>query len=241
MAEIKVEKKKPIWPWVIGGIIILALIGFLMMGDNDNQNRDQSATRTESSDAGTDRNADNRVTREIGTAADNTANQVDKAADRTANAVDNAVDDNQATSANTATSDQAVESFVSYVKSDIRRADLDNQSVKQAFTRLTEATNAKATEVGFQVKNIQTAKANINKISSTAFETAPAESIRETAELITSDLQSIQVAKFPKLDNKVEKLREASTSINPDELAMEQSEEIKDYFTEAAELLEDMK
>ena len=29
MAEIKIEKKKPIWPWIIGILIVLGIIAFL--------------------------------------------------------------------------------------------------------------------------------------------------------------------------------------------------------------------
>ncbi|WP_179345814.1 hypothetical protein [Winogradskyella ursingii] len=35
MAEIKIEKKKPIWPWILLALLILALIFFLMQGDDD--------------------------------------------------------------------------------------------------------------------------------------------------------------------------------------------------------------
>lgn len=36
MAEIKVEKKKPIWPWIIVGLIILVILYFLFFtGDDD--------------------------------------------------------------------------------------------------------------------------------------------------------------------------------------------------------------
>jgi hypothetical protein len=35
MAEIKIEKKKPIWPWVILGLIILAVIIYFVMANDD--------------------------------------------------------------------------------------------------------------------------------------------------------------------------------------------------------------
>jgi len=37
MAEIKIEQKKPVWPWLLAGLVIAALvIYFLMFRDNDN-------------------------------------------------------------------------------------------------------------------------------------------------------------------------------------------------------------
>jgi hypothetical protein len=37
MAEIKIEKKKPIWPWVLVALIVLALIWFFSLDDSDNR------------------------------------------------------------------------------------------------------------------------------------------------------------------------------------------------------------
>jgi len=35
MAEIKIKKKKPVWPWILLGIIIIAILYFLLQSDND--------------------------------------------------------------------------------------------------------------------------------------------------------------------------------------------------------------
>lgn len=35
MAEIKIEKKKPIWPWIIVVLIIAALLYFLFLKNNE--------------------------------------------------------------------------------------------------------------------------------------------------------------------------------------------------------------
>ena len=35
MAEIKIEKKKPVWPWILIGLIILAVIFFLVFANED--------------------------------------------------------------------------------------------------------------------------------------------------------------------------------------------------------------
>lgn len=36
MAEIKIEKKKPIWPWILLFLGVLALIYFLVIKDTEN-------------------------------------------------------------------------------------------------------------------------------------------------------------------------------------------------------------
>jgi hypothetical protein len=35
MAEIKIEKKKPVWPWIVALLIIAALIYFVFFRDNE--------------------------------------------------------------------------------------------------------------------------------------------------------------------------------------------------------------
>lgn len=37
MAEIKVEKKKPVWPWILLGLIILGIILYFVFADDDNE------------------------------------------------------------------------------------------------------------------------------------------------------------------------------------------------------------
>lgn len=44
MAEIKIEKKKPIWPWIILALVILALLYFLVFADDDNGEIDDVET-----------------------------------------------------------------------------------------------------------------------------------------------------------------------------------------------------
>lgn len=44
MAEIKIEKKKPVWPWILVGLIILAVIVFVVFAseDDDEFNNDDT-------------------------------------------------------------------------------------------------------------------------------------------------------------------------------------------------------
>jgi len=36
MAEIKIEKKKPIWPWLLAALVVLAVLAYLFVYNNDN-------------------------------------------------------------------------------------------------------------------------------------------------------------------------------------------------------------
>jgi hypothetical protein len=54
MAEIKIEKKKPVWPWILLGLIILAVILYFVFADEDtddvydDDNTEQVITTSES-------------------------------------------------------------------------------------------------------------------------------------------------------------------------------------------------
>jgi hypothetical protein len=37
MAEIKIEKKKPIWPWIVAVLLIAALIYYMYSSDSETQ------------------------------------------------------------------------------------------------------------------------------------------------------------------------------------------------------------
>nr|WP_294779676.1 hypothetical protein [uncultured Flavobacterium sp.] len=54
MAEIKIEKKKPIWPWIVAVLLIGALVYFVFL--RDDQVRNDSNTEIESV-SGTDSTA----------------------------------------------------------------------------------------------------------------------------------------------------------------------------------------
>lgn len=46
MAEIRVEKKSPMWPWILIGLIILAVILYFVLSDDSNGDTDRTTTTT---------------------------------------------------------------------------------------------------------------------------------------------------------------------------------------------------
>jgi len=52
MAEIKIEKKKPVWPWIVVVLLISALIYYIFLRDNETQTERsveiENATSTDS-------------------------------------------------------------------------------------------------------------------------------------------------------------------------------------------------
>ncbi|WP_165689738.1 hypothetical protein [[Flexibacter] sp. ATCC 35103] len=39
MAEIKIEKKKPVWPWIVAVLLISALVYYIFLRDNETQSQ----------------------------------------------------------------------------------------------------------------------------------------------------------------------------------------------------------
>lgn len=227
MAEIKIEKKKPVWPWIIGGLILLMVVGFFLFSDNDNTRQRESAY-TNGAATGDEQG---KVDEDRNTFGDKNVNK------------NNQRDNNRTAYGDRSNGDNSeVAEFVQYVRSDMKDTkELDHQTVSQAFTRLSHATTAKAKEVGYEAENLQQAESTINQITDDKFQTTHADNIRKTADIISNELAGLQQAKFPDLDNEAKQLIKASESIKSDELAMEQDDEIKEYLNEAADLLDKMK
>ncbi len=49
MAEIKIEKKKPIWPWIVAVLLIGALVYFVFLRDNEVQGERRVETENSTS------------------------------------------------------------------------------------------------------------------------------------------------------------------------------------------------
>ncbi|MPR33600.1 hypothetical protein [Salmonirosea aquatica] len=64
MAEIKIEKKKPIWPWLLAALVVLALLAYVFMYDNDDrlaENDQETTDLIDNTNAGTSSNPDPAV------------------------------------------------------------------------------------------------------------------------------------------------------------------------------------
>lgn len=190
MTEIKIEKKKPVWPWVLLGLGVIALLIYFLTPD-----------QKEGVEEGQD-------TADLISVNENNSNVV---------------------------------AFVSFVDDDRNKMGLDHAYTNEALSKLTEATNAMADEIGYSVRaDMDQVKEYANKITNDPFETTHADNIRKAADILTNVLQNMQQAKYPGLTNEVAELRNASAAINPDVLTLDQKDVVKSFFNKAADLLEKM-
>lgn len=202
MAEIKIEQKKPIWPWLLLGFIIAALLVYFLVF-YDNSNNTAAVTETEN------------IT--------NTDNMNESA--RVGGNQENAT----------------VAAYINYVESNKGNMGLDHEYTNEALLKLIEATNAKANEVGYEVRaDIAKAREYANMITRDPHATTHADNIRNAFGILTNVLQNIQKAKFPGLANEAEQLRSTSESVKPGTHTLEQKDAVKNYFAEASDLLNKM-
>ncbi len=240
MAEIRVEKRKPIWPWILAGLAALAIVIFLVAGNDNDRNRD----RNQSAAYDSERNYDNdAMDNTRGTAdRDNTYNSGDRdnIGNRDRNAVaDNPQNDRSGMSNNNGDRKEVAE-FVNYVRTDLRDETLDHKNLTRAFNELRDATQSIAEMTGYPKDSIADPKDFVDMIDKESFEEQNAEKIRRTADVFADHLQKMQRAKFPQLRADALQLVESSKKISTSQPAIDQSAEIRSFLAEAADLVEKM-
>lgn len=199
MAEIKIEQKKQVWPWVLLVLVIAGLLAYFLMFRQNDENT-EAVTETD------------YIT--------NTS-QPDLIG----------VKENNGT----------VVAYVNFVENSKEKMSLDHEYTNEALLKLTEATNAMANEVGYEVQaDIERAREYAKMIVKDPFETTHADNIRKADDLLTNVLQNIQKANYPGLANEVSALKSASASIKPGVLTLDQKDAVKNYFAKAADLLQKM-
>lgn len=213
MAEIKVEKKKPIWPWILLGLIILGIILYFLFAngndadDVDDMNRDQVTDTTYQTTQATDRD----------TATWNN-NQGDTA---TVNS-------------------QSVDRYISHV-GDTQRMGIEHEYTNNALTHLVNAVEYKAQEQNVNIDaDLQEIRRDAQVITQNPQATDHANSIKSAGTKIADALGKIQQEKFPDLSQDVEEVRTAVQGIDTSTLTLEQKDQINGFFNEAADVLRKM-
>jgi hypothetical protein len=134
-----------------------------------------------------------------------------------------------------------VNAFVVFIESDSNKMTLSHEFTNEALIKLTDATNAMAAEIGYDIKaDMEKVKGYADFITRDILNTLHADSIRKSFDLLTNVLQNMQEAYYPGLKNEVTELRNASVSVDPDVLTLNQKDAVKNYFYKAAALLKKM-
>lgn len=195
MAEIKIEKKQPMWLWVLLVIGLLAAVWFIFFR---NDKKETATTET----------------------ASETAKNI---------ALIDVRENNS-----------AVAAYVTFTDS-YNEMSLDHAYSSKALVMLTDATNAMATEVSYNITvDIAKSKQYAEEITKDPLVATHADKIRTSADLLSTALQNMQQAKYPTLSNEATDVKNAAAAINPAILALDQQNAIKSFFRKSADLLSKM-
>lgn len=200
MAEIEIEKKKPIWPWIVGLLILAAIIYFLFfMNKDDNDRIDDGATTSETEQVSEENNADMEDTAAYSNIAE-------------------------------------VEDYTNYIGDS--KMGVDHEYTHGALVKLIAATRATAEAVEVNVdSDLTLAKEKTEEITKDPSKLTHANKIKESGQIISRALRTIQTDKFPDLQSEYDEVETAISKIEPDKQTLEQKDAVKAFFSEAEQLL----
>lgn len=135
----------------------------------------------------------------------------------------------------------AVQSFLTVVNDENDRLGIDHNYTHQALTQLIDATQAMADEIGF---NIDAEMQRANEIANRMMEQPQSEQhanlMSDAFSNVANALENMQEAHYPDLADEVSKLNEMASALDPEELTLNQRDEVNSYFNQAATILSEM-
>jgi len=209
MAEIKVEKKSsPIWPWILGILVLVALLLYFFVFANDD----------------TDDDINDDTTTEQVIEEKNYDNDLDEASDEKVNA--KMIEEE-------ATDVVAYNRFISDPN-----MGLDHEFASGALTKLIAATRATAEAVNVNIEaDLAEAKVHADKITNDPSSLKHANIIKDAGKSITKALRTIQMEKFPEMEGELKNIQDAISGIDVNKPTLDQKNTIKSFFDNAGNLL----
>lgn len=210
MAEIKIEKKKPIWPWIILVLVILAILYFLVFANDADEEElemddtEQLQEETVWEDEESDTTAwDTTATDTLGD-SQNVSGYLNYISDKSKMGVDHQYTNNALIRLMNAV--QAKANEINY------NIDADMQSVRQ----------------------------DAQAIQQDPTSTNHAERIKQAGTKLANILEKMQKEKYPDISNDVQEMKTAVNNIKGSVQTLEQKDQINTFFDEAADVLRKM-
>lgn len=216
MAEIKIEKKKPIWPWILIILIILAAIYFFWYYNDNNYNTDKNLMEKDS------------------------ITQLDES-----DTHDNEVIDSTTLytgSYGTIRNEQAIADYLNFIdlNKDISR-ETNNEYYRSAFFKLITATKREAEIKNVDVtEDIAAAMKNAELLTNDPTVTQKTDIIRKVAENVSKALKTIQQQKFIDFSGEGNSVETASNNINASGKIEDERKNVDMFFDKSAILLQKM-
>ena len=215
MAEIKIEKKKPIWPWILVVLIILAVIAFFWFNNNQKLNGEDLLV------------IDN-----------DTIIQSDN------HRINNNIDIDSITlytgMYGTVRKEQSIADYLRFVDNNDRTATND-QYYRTAFFKLITVVKRESEINNVDVEsNIAAAMKDAEKLTNDPEITKTADNIREAAQEVSKALKTIQQKSFNTLSSEADAVSTAANNIQSKGETAQQQTNIDVFFDKAAVMLQKM-
>ena len=212
MAEIKIEKKKPIWPWILLILIILAAIYAFWYYNDGNFNSDELLINDTITQADDSYRYDNEIqeSRPLYTGTYGTVRE------------------------------EALADYFGYVdKLDNNSA--DQNYYRSAFFKLITATKRQSEIENVDVNNnISAAMESAEKLTNDSKTTVKANNVKSAANEVSKALKAIQQKEFDNLSDDSKSLETAVAGIDGTKTLNEQATNIDAFFDKAARILQKM-
>lgn len=215
MAEIKIEKKKPIWPWILIILIILAAIYFFWYYNDSDYNMDENLINNDS------------------------ITQLDET-----EAYNNNLEDSTALYSGhngTVMNEQAIADYLNFVDfdKDIDQ-EINNEYYRSAFFKLITATKRQSEITNVDIStDINLAMKNTEMLNNDPANTNTTK-LKATSENISNALRKIQQESYTNLLEETNAVDTASNNIVASGTIEENKNDINTFFDKAAILLQKM-
>ncbi|WP_066218933.1 hypothetical protein [Formosa haliotis] len=212
MAEIKIEKKKPIWPWILGLIVVLGIISFLFYATNNND--DYMDDINTNQPVMTDTISDNSNSSYNNAPSSNTTTKYKPSSTYLVNVEESLKD--------------SMKLGTDYIYTAKAFYNLANASASKAVeTNLYNSTSLKNLESELiQFKSAQMGQEDFSKLD-----------LKTLSSEITAVISEIQNKNAPNLDKEVSNLKTVSNELNASTDWAKQQKNIQDYLNTAYEIL----
>lgn len=212
MAEIKIEKKRPIWPWIIVILVILAIIAYIVYENQESEDY-------------TDDFKDDVTTEQIYESTDTESNTYDANGDYSSStfnefsAFEESIRDSTRIAIDSSYTKKA---FSNLAKAVVKKAEENNMETSPALDDL---------------RNYTTLNTNI---SSTANITDETKNFKTACDKVANVLGDIQTESYPALQSEIVELKQVANNIDASISMDKQQASINSFLQKCKELLSSM-
>lgn len=231
MAEIKIEKKPSLFPWVLGALILAGLIYFIfLLIKSPNTETELSKIETispapplvEDLEKG-NLPVDNETAGEINTNEAVATGKVEVKTDL--------INLNE---------DDAVTTYISFLKEN-KKMDIHHEYSNTALLSLIRAVEQVAKDNNIEIQtNLNEARYSANLITKDPYKVNHADHIKKASLLITNVIRTIQEKSFSDMAQDLTNLQRKANNIEPGLETLNQKNKVKSFFNQAALVLTKM-